>query len=157
MAGWIRARSLVNGRGIVAVFAVGALGLVIAVQVGIPRGARAGAPPETGPDQVVVGPAEGEGPVGTAPDDATIHAARADLAARLGVDVESIAVVSADAVTWPDGALGCPQPGRAYPQIVMPGYRVVFSVDDVTYEYHGQLGGDPFFCKDPRPPIGGQQ
>src|SRR5581483_10578917 len=58
-------------------------------------------------------------------DQIPVAQAVADLATRLAIDPNSITVVSAEAVTWPNGALGCAQPGRAYSQIVRPGYRIV--------------------------------
>ena len=33
-------------------------------------------------------------------------------------------VLSAEAVTWSDGSLGCPEPGMMYTQALVPGYRV---------------------------------
>jgi hypothetical protein len=33
-------------------------------------------------------------------------------------------VVSVEDVMWPDGALGCPEPGRMYTQALVPGQRV---------------------------------
>ncbi len=41
-----------------------------------------------------------------------VEGAIADLASRLGVDESIVALVSQEEVTWPDGSLGCPQPGH---------------------------------------------
>ena len=79
-----------------------------------------------------------------APQDATMAVAWAkkDLAARLGVSPEGIALVSIDAVEWRDSSLGCPQPGQMYLQVITPGYRFVLRADDATYEYHSARGAD---------------
>jgi hypothetical protein len=82
--------------------------------------------------------------------------ARQDLAGRLRVDPTTIEVVSFESVTWPDGSLGCPQPGMAYTQVPMDGYRLVLSVGKREFQYHG--GGArraPFLCEKPANPAPG--
>ena len=87
----------------------------------------------------------------TMPSDleAVIHTARADLAARLDVDPAAIEVASAGRVTWSDGSLGCPEPGKMYTQALVDGYRVVLSHDGTRYEYHAGDDGIPFLCERP--------
>ena len=58
------------------------------------------------------------------------------LAGELGVPREQITVARFEARDWPDTALGCPQPGRAYLQVVTPGYRVFLVAGGREYEYH---------------------
>ena len=65
-----------------------------------------------------------------------VRLAVAALADELHVATSAIAVVAAEPVEWPDSSLGCPQPGRAYLQIVTPGYRVVLAANGQRYEYH---------------------
>ena len=71
-------------------------------------------------------------------------------AAQLSHDVhapkDSIAGVSQEEVTWPDGCLGCPKTGEMCAQVLTPGYRVVLRVGDATYEYHTDLGGTARLC-----------
>lgn len=67
---------------------------------------------------------------------AAIKRVRADLAARLGVEPSDIGVASVTPETWPTSALGCPQPGRSYAQVVTPGYAIVLVAGDGTYVYH---------------------
>jgi len=81
-----------------------------------------------------------------------VDQAKADLAGRLGVDADAIAVISAEMVTWPDGSLGCPQPGMGYAQVLVSGSLVVLQVNGVSYEYHSAAGEDPFYCPTPTPP-----
>ena len=72
--------------------------------------------------------------------------AKADLAMRLGVDPDELDVVSAEEVTWPDGSLGCPEPGMSYTQAVVDGSKVVLGHDDRVYVYHAGDDGQPFLC-----------
>ena len=46
--------------------------------------------------------------------DAAVQSARAHAAKRSAQAAPSLELVSAQAVTWPDGSLGCPQPGMSY-------------------------------------------
>lgn len=74
--------------------------------------------------------------------------ARADLASRLQIDPALIEVVVAERVTWPDGSLGCPQPGRFYTQALVEGFRVVLGTGGRTrvYVYHAGSDGAAFLC-----------
>jgi hypothetical protein len=82
----------------------------------------------------------------TAPETVTDKAVL-DLAARLKVSEDSVIVVAAEAVTWPDGSLGCPQPGMFYTQALVDGSRVLLEVDGRTYVYHAGRDGEPFLCE----------
>jgi hypothetical protein len=72
--------------------------------------------------------------------------ARVDLAERLGVAPEEIEVVTAERVTWPDGSLGCPEPGMSYTQAMVEGSKVVLGHDDRVYVYHAGPDDQPFLC-----------
>lgn len=72
-----------------------------------------------------------------------------DLAGRLGIAPDSISVVSAEAVSWPDASLGCPQPGMMYPQVITEGYRVILVAEGKEYAYHGDDRGELFYCENP--------
>ena len=61
-------------------------------------------------------------------------AAVAYLAERLDIAEDEITVISVAAYEWPDASLGCPQPGRAYAQVVTPGYRIILEAQGDTYE-----------------------
>lgn len=76
---------------------------------------------------------------------AKLDAIRADLADR-GVDAAALTVVGSDAVTWPDGSLGCPEPGMAYTQALVEGMRVVVEVAGATYDYRFGTGDVPRLC-----------
>lgn len=72
--------------------------------------------------------------------------ARIDLAERLGVDPEELEVVTAEKVTWPDGSLGCPEPGMFYTQAVVDGSKVVLGYEGRVYVYHAGADDEPFLC-----------
>lgn len=78
---------------------------------------------------------------------ALLDSIRADLAERLGVDADEIEVIRGEFVTWNDGSLGCPQPGRMYTQAVEDGYRVVLEHDGRTYDYRAGQGGSFVLCE----------
>ncbi len=76
--------------------------------------------------------------------------ATTDLATRLGVDESNIEVVTAEVVTWPDSSLGCPQPGMAYLQVPVDGFRILLERGDAVYSYHaGGSTYEPFLCEEP--------
>jgi len=77
----------------------------------------------------------------------------ADAASGAGVDPSAVAVTSATAVTWPDGSLGCPQPGQGYTQALVPGFRVVLEVDGEEMSFHASEGGEFMYCADPQDPV----
>lgn len=81
--------------------------------------------------------------------EASVAAALTDLAGRLGAAPDTISLVTAEAISWPDGALGCPQPGMMYPQVITEGYRVVFAVNGQEYAYHGSTNGELVYCENP--------
>ncbi|MFT4220692.1 MAG: hypothetical protein QM611_09265 [Microbacterium sp.] len=92
------------------------------------------------------------GPIETAPSGTAtpVPAARwdaivADLADR-GVSDEP-QLVSAEAVTFANGALGCPKPGVAYTQQVVEGMRVVVRAGGASYDYRFGRGDKPVLCE----------
>ena len=77
----------------------------------------------------------------------------ADAASGAGVDQSDVEVVAAEAVTWPDGALGCPQPDQMYTQALVPGYRVILEIDGDELHFHAAESSEFAFCADPQPPV----
>ena len=72
--------------------------------------------------------------------------AKEDLSQRLGIPIEDIELLSLENVTWPDGALGCPESGVAYIQVLREGTRILMRVGKRTYPYHSGGGKEPFLC-----------
>lgn len=72
-----------------------------------------------------------------------------DLLSR-GVDATP-ALVSAEAVTWRDGSLGCPRPGMKYTQALVDGMQVVVEAGGRQYDYRFGTGDTPRLCEPQRP------
>jgi hypothetical protein len=93
-------------------------------------------------------------PSPSTPTQGPIEQAKADLAGRLGVQPGQITLVSSEEVTWPDGSLGCPQPGMRYTQALVDGTRIVLAAGGKQYHYHAGGRRGPFLCTNPQPPVG---
>jgi hypothetical protein len=126
---------------------VGALGLVLPVCAAEPSPPRSIAPPKRIPETIDVPPTPAGEPVSTAaiPRDVR-RAVVADAAQRLGVPESSVVLTNAEQLTWNDGSLGCPQPGRSYPQVLVPGYRVVARTKGGEITYHTDTRGTAVAC-----------
>lgn len=100
-------------------------------------GAAAPAPTAAPAEPSPVGPKPGGG-TSVRPPDELVSAAQRQLAAHLKVDPSAVALQSANQRDWPDGSLGCPAAGMAYPQIVTPGFLLVFTdpAQAQQYEVH---------------------
>jgi len=88
------------------------------------------------------------------PTQGPIEQAKTDLAGRLGVQPGQITLVSSEEVTWPDGSLGCPQPGMHYTQALVDGTRIILAAGGKQYNYHAGGRRGPFLCTNPQPPLG---
>jgi hypothetical protein len=78
---------------------------------------------------------------------ASLQAAAVDDAARRsGKPRDAVKIVAAEAVTWSDGSLGCPEPGVLYTQALVSGYRIVVEVAGRQLEYHAGIQGPPKLC-----------
>jgi len=124
--------------------------LVASVLAGCAAGSsgRASADDDPGSGTDGASPADGSG-ISQAMVDGVVEQA----AAETGVDSADIRVVTAAAVTWSDGSLGCPQPGQAYTQALVPGFRVVLDVDGEEVHFHASRSGDFAACADPVEPV----
>lgn len=56
-------------------------------------------------------------------------------------------IVSAEAVTFTDGSLGCAKPGQSYTQAIIDGVRVIVATDDAQYDYRFGTGDSPTLCE----------
>ncbi|GAB2650607.1 hypothetical protein [Kribbella swartbergensis] len=90
------------------------------------------------------------GPGTPEPTGGGVEQAKADLAKRLGVDAAQVTVISSTEVTWPDGSLGCPEPGMNYTQALVPGSRIILEAGGKQYHYHSGGTRPPFLCTDPQ-------
>lgn len=87
-----------------------------------------------------VAPKPGSGGTSVRPPDALVQTAQQALAAYLQRPASDIELQSANYQEWPDGALGCPAEGMAYPQIVTPGFLLVFTTDNQAQRYEIHTG-----------------
>lgn len=85
----------------------------------------------------------------TAPPTSALAAIGDDLQGR-GVSPEGMAVLRADAVTWPDGSLGCPELGIVYPATPEDGLQIVVEAAGRTWDYRFDSAGRARLCQ-PRP------
>ena len=81
-----------------------------------------------------------------------LDAILADAAQRSGAPAESLEVVTAAAVTWNDGSLGCPEPGMFYTQALVDGYQVVIDAGGEQLDFRVGSGGSFRICDDPTAP-----
>ena len=82
----------------------------------------------------------------SASEDPAVAAARSDLASRLEVPLQEVAVIKRTEKTWPDGSMGCPRPGMQYTQSLVDGSLLVLEVQGTRYNYHAGGGRDYFLC-----------
>ncbi len=81
-----------------------------------------------------------------------LNRARQEVAQKAGVDPTEVTVVQVESVDWPDSSLGCPEPGRAYSQVVTPGYRFLLQAKGQSYDYHTDMGYRLVLCQPPGTP-----
>ena len=107
------------------------------------------APPALGTPQVMPAP----GRPGAVPPQLAviIEAIRLHLSRQSNHAVEAINFVSAETVTWPNGALGCPAEGLSYIEVLVEGSRITLEAGGETYTYHTDGGRNFVLCRDGRP------
>ena len=107
------------------------------------------APPALGTPQVMPAP----GRPGAVPPQLAvmIEAIRLHLSGQSNQAVEAINFVSAEAVTWPNGALGCPAEGLSYIEVLVEGSRITLEAGGETYTYHTDGGRNFVLCREGRP------
>lgn len=82
-----------------------------------------------------------------------VATAIADFAGQAQVDPAAVILRQFERVTWPDGSLGCPQPGMMYTQALIDGYWLELAAGDRSAEYHTDLDGRAVSCRS-GPPTG---
>jgi peptidoglycan/xylan/chitin deacetylase (PgdA/CDA1 family) len=70
-----------------------------------------------------------------------VRRAKASLAQRLKVNQREITLQKVLPMTWSDTSLGWPEPDRVYAQALTPGYVVLLSCGQDTYEYRTDAKG----------------
>lgn len=103
----------------------------------LPRGAEMA--PQTTPEPVVE-------PI---PEELMVQTL-VDLQNRLqlgALSAEDYTVIRAEAVTWPDGSLGCPEPGVMYTQALVDGYQLIIEANGEMYDYRLASNGFVKLCE----------
>jgi hypothetical protein len=98
-------------------------------------------------------PSHGDG-TSIAPPPELVGTAQVQLALYLKASPASLALQSANAKQWPDGALGCPQDGQVYPQVVTAGFLLIFTnaAQSVQYAVHtGSSAAQMLLCENSHP------
>jgi hypothetical protein len=105
------------------------------------------APPTRIPDMVDDTPTPAGEPVNIASVPREVRrAVAADAARRFNVAASAVVLARAEQVTWPDGSLGCPEPGKLYTQMLVPGYRLTAKTTAGELVYHADAHGNVKSC-----------
>jgi hypothetical protein len=75
----------------------------------------------------------------------------ADAAERTGIDPSQVTIVSATAVAWSDGSLGCPQPGMNYTQALVSGFQIIVRAGEQQLDYRVSGPGRFRLCQNQKP------
>ncbi len=74
-----------------------------------------------------------------------------DAASRTSLARNALQVIQDQAVVWPDGSLGCGQPGMVYTQALVEGYHVIVAAGEQTLDYRAGRNNSFRLCENPRP------
>ena len=94
------------------------------------------------------------GGAAVAPPPELVNMAQLQLALHLKASPANLSLQSANAKEWPDGALGCPQEGQVYPQVITPGFLLIFTnaAQSAQYPVHtGSSTAQMLLCANGQP------
>jgi hypothetical protein len=83
-----------------------------------------------------------------------VSLAKVNLAQRLGIDPEAVAVQDIEEAEFPDASLGAPEPGKAYAQVLTPGCIIKLLAGGETYKYHASSKRLAFVPQEGKAPQG---
>ena len=83
----------------------------------------------------------------TGSDNPIVQAVLTDAASQLGVPIDEIVVVSAEAKEWSDASLGCPQEGEMYAQVITPGFQIIVEGAGRQLDYRTDSEGNFLVCE----------
>jgi hypothetical protein len=95
-----------------------------------------------------------DGVTGEAPQE-LLDAILDDAASRTGLDRSELTIVQDQAVVWPDGSLGCPEPGMMYTMALVDGYHVIVQADGQLLDYRAGRNNSFRLCENTMPYIRG--
>ncbi len=117
-----------------------------------PTSAPTAAPTASTPAAALPTPGQGDAASIAPPE--LLNMAQLQLALHLKTSPANLSLQSAGAKDWPDGALGCPQDGQAYPQVLTPGFLLIFTdaAQSVQYPVHtGPSTAQMLLCANGQP------
>ncbi|MDQ4077389.1 MAG: hypothetical protein M3220_14220 [Chloroflexota bacterium] len=80
--------------------------------------------------------------------------ALAYLSNETSLQASEFSLQRAEAVTWRDSSLGCPQPDMMYAQVLTPGYQVVFEGNGESFYVHTNEDASTLvLCDNPEEPL----
>lgn len=126
-----------------------------AAEVASTAGASSGGEGTDPPGEKLVDQLEPDPVIGEVPAD-LLNTVLADASERSGS--EALVVTRAEFVEWPDGSLGCPEPGVMYTMAITPGYWIEIQSDETVLDYRMTEAGYFTLCESPGPvppPTGG--
>ena len=137
------------------------LGVAMLAMAGVDGAVRADEPLHTGiapPTRILPVPDATRVPAGTPVATTEIprdlrRAIAADAARRFELPVSAVVLTAAERVTWPDAAMGCPQPGRSYAAARVAGFRVVARTSSGEFRYNTDARSGFVIC----PSVGGMR
>lgn len=62
------------------------------------------------------------------------------------MEKDKVRLVSYEEREWPSTALGCPQPGFSYHQVVTPGYFIRLDIEGQAFTYHTNRSSTVINC-----------
>lgn len=71
------------------------------------------------------------------------------LLTQFGHARDQVKLLRAESVVWPDGSLGCPQPGEFYTQAPVSGYWIEIEVGSQRYDYRATSADNLRLCQNP--------
>lgn len=80
-----------------------------------------------------------------------MEAVRLNLSTEMGLSLDEIAILSTESMTWPNAALGCPQEGMAYAEVLVEGAIITLEAAGQQYTYHTGGTGSFVLCQDGQP------
>ena len=139
------------------------LALVLAIVTAACAGGSGGSPDETGSTdagrptrsapELLTAPRSDTPGIGEVPADVLADLV-ADAAERTATEPDAVEVVQAEAVTWNDGSLGCPEPDMFYTQALVEGYHVILRAGTEELDYRVGAAGGFRLCEDGGRPSG---
>lgn len=83
--------------------------------------------------------------------EAILALVKADLADRKGVEIEEIGHPSVEQKTWSTSALGCPEEGTVYADVITSGYQIILSIGGPAsieqFDYRTDTLGNFILCE----------